>query len=151
MLYTPLSGAAAELVLCVNQGTRSRKLARRHAEQSASRRSLSRAAARIERTAEYRLSLDQVLEHHQRFQLELDARQKESWLALEDALLEHMAMLNHAYHREGAEQNRRLGWRLQSAHAAARVRSQEGKRGEAARDAEMMAALADIIAKLAAK
>jgi hypothetical protein len=105
MFYQLVPAPSAELVLCVNQGARSSKLDRRHGEPRlrASNRRLSRAAMRIERTSEYQLSLNRVLELGQRFQAQLEPSQKEQWLELEDALLEHTSRLNQAYFQAGTE------------------------------------------------
>ena len=116
MFYQLVPAPSAELVLCVNQGARSSKLDRRRGEPRlrASNRRLSRAAMRIERTSEYQLSLSRVLELGQRFQAQLEPSQKEQWLELEDALLEHTSRLNQAYFQAGTEFGRQLSRRRES-------------------------------------
>ena len=149
MFYQLVPASSAELVLCVNQGARSSKFDRRRgdARLRASNRRFSQAAMRIEATNEYQLSLNHVLELGQRFQAELSPSQKEQWLALEDALLEHTSRLNQAYFQAGAEfgrQSARL--RSHSNRAIAHCRKVAAERG---RDAEIISALAELIRKLA--
>jgi hypothetical protein len=173
MLYQLVPAPSAELVLCVNQGARSSKLDRRRGEPRVrtSDRRFSRAAARIERTSEYQLSLGQVLELGQRFQAQLDPSQKELWLELEDALLEHISRLNQAYFQAGAELGRRQSGKRETGEREPGKR-EPGERGspqsawfgppshrgiahcrrvvaERGRDAEIIRGLAELIRKLA--
>lgn len=149
MRYQLVPASSAELVLCVNQGARSSKLDRRRGEprQRASSRRFTQATMRIERTSEYQRSLTQVLELGQRFQAQLEPFQREHWLALEDALLEHTTRLNQAYFQAGVElgkQSSRLG--SHSRRASAHRRDVATERG---RDAEVISALVELIRKLA--
>lgn len=156
MFYPFVPASSAGLVLCVNQGARSNKFAREQyareqseASSRASARRFSHASVRIERTSEYQLSLNRVLELSQRFQQELNPSQKGHWLELEDALLEHASRLNQAYFQAGAEfgrQSRRL--RSRTHRALAQYRKAAAERG---RDAEIISALADLIRKLASR
>jgi hypothetical protein len=149
MFYQLVPASSAELVLCVNQGARSSKFDRRRGEPPfrVSNRRFSQAAMRIERTSEYQLSLEHVLALGQRFQAQLAPAQKEQWLELEDALLEHTSRLNQAYFQAGAEfgrQSARL--RSHSHRAIAHCRKLAAERGL---DAEIISALAELIRKLA--
>lgn len=158
MFYQLVPAPSAELVLCVNQGARSSKFDRRRGElrPRAVNRRFSQTAMRIERTSEYQLSLGHVLELGQRFQAQLDPAQKEQWLALEDALLEHSSRLNQAYFQAGAEfgrqqsgerglpQSARLG-----SHPHRAIAKYKKAAAERARDVEMINALAELIRKLA--
>lgn len=149
MFYQLVPASSAELVLCVNQGARPSKFDRRRGEPRlrVSNRRFSQAAMRIERTSEYQLSLSHVLELGQRFQAQLEPSQKEQWLALEDALLEHASRLNQAYFQAGAEfgsQSARL--RSHSHRAIAHARKVTAER---VRDGEIISALAELIRKLA--
>jgi hypothetical protein len=69
-------------------------------------RQFARASARIERTSEYRDSLQVVLELCAELERVLAPTQRERWLALEDALLEHSSRLYRAYFRAGLEYGR---------------------------------------------
>ena len=81
-------------------------------QRSASRRAVlrrfARASARIERSSEYRRSLQIVLELGGELERVLEPTQKERWLALEDALLEHSSRLYRAYFRAGLTYGRQL-------------------------------------------
>jgi hypothetical protein len=102
---------------------------------------------RIERTREYQLSLSHVLELGQRFQAQLAPTQKEQWLALEDALLEHTSRLNQAYFQAGAEFGKQSARpRSHSHRAVAHCRKVAAEREL---DAEIISALAELIRKLA--
>jgi hypothetical protein len=133
--YPRLNSPALELVLCVRQGARPRRFDHR----------LSQIAARIERTREYRRSLAQLLALGQQFQDTLDASQRQSWLALEDALLEHTSQLNQAYFQAGVELGRKAG---HGRRGRANVVSWGAER---ARDREIISQLAQMIRKLAAR
>ncbi len=134
--YSRLGSPAAELVLFVSQGTGSRRW--------------SRIAARIERTSGYRRSLQQVLELGQQFQGTLDVSQRQSWLALEDALLEHTSQLNQAYFQAGVELGRRdLGRRAGHSRRARDPRVLGAT--ERARERELISELARLIGKLVAR
>jgi hypothetical protein len=65
------------------------------------RRQLARAAARIERSGAYQRSLSELAELASTFRAELEPPQRERWLALEDAVLEHVAKLNRSYFYAG--------------------------------------------------
>lgn len=71
------------------------------------RRQFARVTTRIERTPEYRQSLQRVLELSQELEAALDSAQRERWLALEEALLDHGVRLHRAYFHAGVEQGRR--------------------------------------------
>ena len=73
----------------------------RAASRKAVLRQFARAAARIERSAEYRRSLQVVLELGGELERVLEPAQRERWLALEDALHEHSWRLYRAYFRAG--------------------------------------------------
>jgi hypothetical protein len=149
MFYQLVPASSAELVLCVNQGARSSKFDRRRGEPRLreSNRRFSQATMRIERTSEYQSSLSRVLDLGQRFQADLDPSQKEQWLALEDALLEHTSRLNQAYFQAGAEFGKQSARLRSHAHRAlAHCRKVAAERG---RDAEIISALAELIVKLA--
>jgi hypothetical protein len=66
-------------------------------------RQFARASARIERSANYRHGLQLVLELAAELQRVLEPPQRERWLALEEALLEHSSRLYRAYFRAGLE------------------------------------------------
>lgn len=66
-------------------------------------RQFARASARIERSAEYQSGFQLVLELAAELQGVLEPAQRERWLALEDALLEHSSRLYRAYFRAGLE------------------------------------------------
>jgi hypothetical protein len=75
----------------------------------------------------------------------LDASQRQSWLALEDALLEHTSQLNQAYFQAGMELGRRAG------HSR-RARDPRLSRGtDRARERELIGELARLIGKLVAR
>jgi hypothetical protein len=97
------------------------------------RRQLARAAARIERRADHQRSLADMAELASSFQAELDPAQKDRWLALEDAMLEHVARLTRSYFYAGAA----WGKRLARSRRTARL------------DREVIVGLAALIAKLA--
>jgi hypothetical protein len=94
----------------VNMARRARKrYARRlrHAQRRALLRRLSHVTAQLERTPEYRQSLQRLLDLGGQLQSVLDASQRERWLALEEALFEHSSHLQRAYFRAGVEYGRR--------------------------------------------
>ena len=107
--------AASELLLLfredhVNSTRRARKrYARRlrHAQRRALLRRLSHVTAQLERTPEYRQSLQRLLDLGSQLQSVLDATQRERWLALEEALFDHSSHLQRAYFRAGVEYGRR--------------------------------------------
>src|SRR5689334_3477984 len=109
------AGQVAERVLLfregpVNMARRARKrYARRlrHAQRRALLRRLSHVTAQLERTPEYRQSLQRLLALGGQLQSVLDASQRERWLALEEALFDHSSHLQQAYFRAGVEYGRR--------------------------------------------
>lgn len=93
----------------VNTARRARKrYARRlrHAQRRALLRRLSHVTAQLERTPEYRQSLQRLLDLGGQLQSVLDASQRERWLALEEALFDHSSHLQRAYFRAGVEYGR---------------------------------------------
>ena len=78
----------------------------RHAQRRALLRRLSHVTAQLERTPEYRQSLQRLLDLGGQLQSVLDASQRERWLALEEALFEHSSHLQRAYFRAGVEYGR---------------------------------------------
>jgi hypothetical protein len=83
----------------------------RQAQRRALLRRLEHVTSQLERTPEYRQSLQSVLELGSQLQSVLDAAQREHWLALEEALFDHSARLHRAYFCAGVEygQSRVLG------------------------------------------
>jgi len=97
----------------VSSARRGKRQARRlrHAQRRALLRRLEHVTSQLERTPEYRRSLQSVLELGSQLQGVLDAAQRERWLALEEALFDHSARLHRAYFCAGFEygQSRALG------------------------------------------
>jgi len=97
----------------VSSARRGKRQARRlrHAQRRALLRRLEHVTSQLERTPEYRRSLQSVLELGSQLQGVLDATQRERWLALEEALFDHSARLHRAYFCAGVEygQSRALG------------------------------------------
>lgn len=67
----------------------------------ARRRGLSKTVSRVERSAEYRRSLDELHQLASSFRHGLDGAQREQWLLLEEALLAHSERFSRAYYRAG--------------------------------------------------
>jgi len=104
----------AERVLLFREGgvspaRRGNRQARRlrHAQRRALQRRLERVTSQLERTPEYRQSLQSVLELGSQLQGVLDAAQRERWLALEEALFDHSSRLHRAYFCAGVEYGQR--------------------------------------------
>lgn len=97
---------AVDVLLFMNEAHAHRRWRRRSKRRTLERR-LARAAAQIEHSEPYQTSLRRVLELEQSFQRELSAPQRESWLALEDALLEHTERSQRAYFEAGLALGRR--------------------------------------------
>jgi hypothetical protein len=57
----------------------------------------------LERTPEYRASLQRLLDRGAELQAVLDPAQRERWLALEEAFFDHSSQLHRAYFRAGVE------------------------------------------------
>lgn len=104
------SSSPAELVLqfregSVNAGQKAQALQarQRKAWRRALLRRLSHVTSRLERTPEYRASLQRVLDRGAELQAVLDPAQRERWLALEEAFFDHSSQLHRAYFRAGVE------------------------------------------------
>jgi hypothetical protein len=126
---------------------------RRQTAGRASRRRLSGVTGRIERSAVYRHSLKQVLALVEEFQSSLDVQQRERWLTLEEALLEHVSQLNQQYFYAGVEHGRRTGKprpadRSASSPTTRRSHPRADSRGRLA-EADLIVALAQLIRELA--
>ena len=78
----------------------------RHAQRRALLRRLAHVTAQLERTPEYRQSLQRLLDLGGQLKSVLDASQRERWLALEEALFDHSSHLQRAYFRAGVEYGR---------------------------------------------
>lgn len=98
MAFSLLAPAGA-LVWAVSEPVRLERLPR--GSRRARRRGLSRTVARVERSAAYRRSVDELHALATRLQHELDAGQREQWLVLEEALLAHSERLSHVYFHAG--------------------------------------------------
>src|SRR6187549_702411 len=99
----PASPAAADVLLFMNEPNAPRRWRRRRSTRRAFEQRLARVAAQIERSAPYQASLQQVLKLGDEFQRTLSEPQRASWLALEDALLEHTERSHRAYYLAGIE------------------------------------------------
>jgi hypothetical protein len=135
----------------------------RHAQRRALLRRLSHVTAQLERTPEYRQSLQRLLDLGGQLQSVLDASQRERWLALEEALFDHSSHLQRAYFRAGVEygRSRALGALVSgdetvsrskiragvTRHSAA-VRQNSSNAGPAALELEIVSALARWLGKL---
>jgi hypothetical protein len=98
---------------------------------------------RLERTPEYRQSLQRLLDLGGQLQSVLDTSQRERWLALEEALFEHSSHLQRAYFRAGVEYGR-------SRAVEALVSNDEAQEGESAERSRAAAARASANAESAA-
>jgi hypothetical protein len=142
--------AAPELVLCVNQGAGSHIFERRRRSSRALNRHLASVTTRIERSHAYRRSLKQLLDLADALKEALGDAQRERWLALEEALLEHNSCLNEEYFLAGVELGRRKGRRRSMAAGTAHGRASQRLTGaEPVRDAELIRTLAELIRALA--
>lgn len=152
----PAVSARAERLLCVKQAvSRPRSLRdepsmmRREQPRKVGRRRLRRrlaqATARIEKSPEYQRSLAELAQLAAGFQAELEPAQKGQWLALEEALLEHVAWLNRSYFHAGAAWGERSGRPQQASFPAL----ERDPRRRARSDADVMVALARAVMKLA--
>jgi hypothetical protein len=112
-------------------------------------RHLASVATRIERSQAYRRSLQQVLELAETLKTALDAAQREHWLALEEALLEHNSCLNEEYFLAGVELGRSKGRRRAVAGSRAAHGTSQHAGGGPVRDAELIGTLAELIRALA--
>lgn len=148
-----LQTVPTELVLHVNERASFGRRALPRLGRRAIGRRLSVVAARLERTVDYQSSLRRVLEADQEFQRTLSEVQRASWLALEDALLDHAWRSNRAFFRAGLE----MGWRAASAgkpdpseqrHPSKARRARAPHAKHAGRDTEVVLSLLDIIRKL---
>jgi len=98
---------AKERVLLVGQASRSRYARRRRA-----RRELpdwESLAQEFEQKRDYQQVLSHVLALSARFQASLDSQQRQQWLELEEALLEHSWLLHGEYFRAGYELGSSVG------------------------------------------
>jgi hypothetical protein len=109
---------------------------RRRAKRRAIEQRLSRVSLQIEHSAACKASLQRVTELGEAFQRELSAPQRERWLTLEDALLDHASLLYRAYFEAGVEYG----------HDTSGERPSGTARSEP--DADAVAALARLIIKL---
>ena len=107
------SEQVSERVLLFREGPVNARRARkryarrlRHAQRRALLRRLSHVTAQLERTPEYRQSLQRLLDLGGQLQSVLDESQRERWLALEEALFDHSSHLQRAYFRAGVEYGR---------------------------------------------
>jgi hypothetical protein len=126
---------AGDALLFMNEAAGHPRL-RRRAKRRAIEHRLSRVTLQIEHSAECKASLQRVAELGEAFQRELDAPQRERWLALEDALLDHASLLHRAYFEAGVEYGQ----------SSSRERAKTPARAEP--DADAVAALARLIIKL---
>ena len=85
----------------MNEAPARRRWRRRRAQRRSLEQQLARVSTQIEGTDQYQSSLQRVLALGDEFQRGLDGPQRERWLALEDALLEHTERLNRAYFEAG--------------------------------------------------
>jgi hypothetical protein len=110
-------------------------------------------ATRIERSQAYQRSLKQVLDLAETLKKALGDSQREHWLALEEALLEHNSCLNEEFFYAGVELGRKKGRRRSVAPShAAHVRPGARLAGrESPPDAELIRALAELIRALAGR
>jgi hypothetical protein len=148
----PAAPATMERLLCVKQAVSRSRRSRdipSHEPPRVGRRRLRRrlvqAAAQIEKSPEYQRSLAELAQLAASFQAELEPAQRSKWLALEDALLDHVAWLTRSYFHAGAAWGERYG---QSTWQPARA-IERGARRRSRVDAQVMVALARAMIRLA--
>lgn len=124
----PASPVAADVLLFMNEPNAHRRW-RRRGKRRALEQQLARAAAQIERSEPYQASLRQVLQLGADFQRALSEPQRASWLALEDALLEHTECSHRAYFMAGVEVGKRA--RVERSKGAAGSQRRPSERSEA--------------------
>jgi hypothetical protein len=103
----PAPPAAADVLLFMNEPNAHRRWRRRRGKRRALEQRLAQVAAEIEHSEPYQASLRQVLKLGDDFQRTLSEPQRASWLALEDALLEHTERSHRAYFLAGVEVGQR--------------------------------------------
>lgn len=133
--------AAADVLLFMNEPNAHGRWRRRRGKRRAVEQQLARVAAQIERSEPYRASLGRVLKLGDDFQRTLSEPQRASWLALEDALLEHTERVQRAYFLAGVEVGKRP--------LAPRSKSTRGPVRRADERAELLSMLARLIVALA--
>jgi hypothetical protein len=127
---------AGDALLFMNEAAGHPRLRRRRAKRRAIEQRLSRVSLQIEHGPECKASLQRVAELEEVFQRGLGAPQRERWLALEDALLDHASLLYRAYFEAGVEYGQ----------SSSSGRPKTPARDEL--DADAVAALARLIIKL---
>lgn len=103
----PASPAAADVLLFMNEAHAHRRWRRRRGDRRSLEQRLERVAAQIEHSEPHQASLQQVLKLGAEFQSTLSEPQRASWLALEDALLDHAERSQRAYFLAGVEVGQR--------------------------------------------
>jgi hypothetical protein len=127
----PAPPAAADVLLFMNEPNAHRRWRRRRGKRRALEQRWAQVAAEIEHSEPHQASLRQVLKLGDDFQRSLSQPQRASWLALEDALLEHTERSHRAYFLAGVE----VGQRVPSPGKASRTGSRStGSRSTGSRD-----------------
>ena len=137
----PAPPAAADVLLFMNEPNAHRRWRRRRGARRTLEQKLARVAVEIEHSEPYQASLRQVLALGDEFQRSLSEPQRASWLALEDALLEHSERSHRAYFLAGVEVGE-----------SALARRRKGARGSRCRPeerSEALSMLAQLIVELA--
>jgi hypothetical protein len=141
----PAPPAAADVLLFMNEPNAHRRWRRRRGKRRALEQRLAQVAVEIEHSEPYQASLRQVLKLGDDFQRTLSEPQRASWLALEDALLEHTERSHRAYFLAGVE----VGQRAPSPGNGSRSSVSRGPARRPDERTETLSMLAELIVELA--
>ena len=141
VLAWPVPPAAADALLFMKEPNAHHRWRGQRGTRRALERRLARVAAQIEQSEPYQASLRQVLKLSDELQRTLNEPQRASWLALEDALLEHTERSHRAYFLAGVE--------VGESARAQRGRGAPGSRRRPDERSEALSMLAQLIVELA--
>jgi hypothetical protein len=142
----PAPPAAADVLLFMNEPNAHRRWRRRRGMRRSLERRLAHVAAQIEHSEPHQASLRRVLELGDDFQRTLSEPQRASWLALEDALLEHGERSQRAYFLAGVEVGQRALLQRGKGSRGPFRRPEESRRPE--ERSEALSMLAQLIVEL---